>query len=138
MTGLPQQTHPEDLDGGSPTDDRDSSQPPNSAKRRRTARGRGVANLTTEQLERKRANDREAQRAIRERTKSQIEGLKARIHELEGSQPYHDLQLVVRERDAARAELVELRRRVEASMATLQPILNPASGLNGMRRHRSN
>ena len=31
---------------------------------------RGVANLTPEQLAKKRANDREAQRAIRERTKS--------------------------------------------------------------------
>jgi hypothetical protein len=51
------------------------------SKKRRTAgsSSRGVANLTPDQLAKKRANDREAQRAIRERTKNQIENLERRI-----------------------------------------------------------
>ncbi len=50
-------------------------------KRRKTAgsSSRGVANLTPEQLEKKRANDREAQRAIRERTKNTIGQLETKI-----------------------------------------------------------
>jgi regulator of replication initiation timing len=38
--------------------------------------------LTAAQLERKRANDREAQRAIRQRTKDHIDSLERRIQEL--------------------------------------------------------
>ena len=38
--------------------------------------------LSDAQLERKRANDREAQRAIRQRTKEQIENLQKRVAEL--------------------------------------------------------
>jgi hypothetical protein len=53
------------------------------SKKRRTtgssSSSRGVANLTPDQLAKKRANDREAQRAIRERTKNQIENLERRI-----------------------------------------------------------
>jgi hypothetical protein len=41
-----------------------------------------VATLTAAQLARKRANDREAQRAIRQRTKEHIESLERRIAEL--------------------------------------------------------
>ena len=50
-------------------------------KKRRTAgsSSRGVANLTPDQLAKKRANDREAQRAIRERTKNTIEQLERKI-----------------------------------------------------------
>ncbi|KAK3316659.1 hypothetical protein B0H66DRAFT_604937 [Apodospora peruviana] len=42
---------------------------------------RSVASLSPQQLERKRANDREAQRAIRARTKSEIAGLKNMLDE---------------------------------------------------------
>jgi hypothetical protein len=73
-----------------------------------------VANLTPEQLAKKRANDREAQRAIRERTRNTIEALEGRIRELESQQPYRELQRVVLERDQARAECEELRRRLGA------------------------
>ncbi|RAL61740.1 hypothetical protein DID88_002806 [Monilinia fructigena] len=48
----------------------------------RKSTGRGVANLTPEQLAKKRANDREAQRSIRQRTKLQIETLETRIRDL--------------------------------------------------------
>lgn len=54
------------------------------AVRRRTSRAgtRSVSTLSAAQLERKRANDREAQRAIRQRTKEHIEQLERRIVEL--------------------------------------------------------
>ncbi|KAF2171770.1 hypothetical protein M409DRAFT_63363 [Zasmidium cellare ATCC 36951] len=75
---------------------------------------RGVANLTPEQLAKKRANDREAQRAIRERTRHTIESLEQRIRELESQQPFQELQRVVQERDRALAECEELKRRLAA------------------------
>jgi regulator of replication initiation timing len=53
------------------------------AKRRPSRAGtRSVSTLTAAQLERKRANDREAQRAIRQRTKDHIASLERRIAEL--------------------------------------------------------
>ncbi|KAF1809610.1 hypothetical protein P152DRAFT_377094, partial [Eremomyces bilateralis CBS 781.70] len=53
------------------------------AKRRASRAGtRSVSTLSAAQLERKRANDREAQRAIRQRTKDQLESLQRRIDEL--------------------------------------------------------
>jgi hypothetical protein len=73
---------------------------------------RGVANLTPEQLAKKRANDREAQRAIRQRTKDTIETLANRIKELEGQQPFQELQKVAQERDAALRECEELRKKL--------------------------
>lgn len=51
-------------------------------KRPSRAGTRSVSTLTAAQLERKRANDREAQRAIRQRTKEHIENLERRIAEL--------------------------------------------------------
>ena len=55
-----------------------------SSARRRTSRAgtRSVSTLNAAQLERKRANDREAQRAIRQRTKEQIESLEKKVAEL--------------------------------------------------------
>lgn len=88
----------------------------NSRKRRATGApgSRGVANLTPDQLAKKRANDREAQRAIRERTRNTIDSLEQRIREFESQQPFQDLQRVVQERDRALAECEELRRRLGA------------------------
>ncbi|ERF69856.1 hypothetical protein EPUS_05398 [Endocarpon pusillum Z07020] len=43
---------------------------------------RSVSSLSAKQLERKRANDREAQRLIRQRTKDRIDGLEQEISEL--------------------------------------------------------
>jgi hypothetical protein len=122
-----------------PEDAHDDTQPqPAGSKRRRTgaaptaaASSRGVANLTPEQLARKRANDREAQRAIRERTKNQIDRLNQRIRELESQQPYHDLQVVLREKDAVQAENADIRKRLESVVAIIQPVLRAAGGLNG-------
>ncbi|PLB37452.1 bZIP transcription factor [Aspergillus candidus] len=51
-------------------------------KRESRAGTRKVTSLSAEQLERKRANDREAQRTIRQRTKEHIEDLEHQVREL--------------------------------------------------------
>ena len=89
---------------------------------------RGVASLTPDQLAKKRANDREAQRAIRERTKAQIETLERRIHELTSQQPYQELQEVIRQKDAIQAENVEIKRRLTSILHIIQPLVG-AQGL---------
>ncbi|KAK0378871.1 BZIP transcription factor [Colletotrichum limetticola] len=103
-----------------------ASQPPgDSNKKRRVGPGsRGVANLTPEQLAKKRANDREAQRAIRERTKNQIENLERRIQELTSQQPYQELQAVQRAKEAVEAENAELKRRLATFIASIQPLIS--------------
>ncbi|QDS77323.1 hypothetical protein FKW77_004808 [Venturia effusa] len=84
----------------------------NKRKRVGGSSARGVANLTPQQLERKRANDREAQRAIRERTKQQIDRLNDKIRELESAQPYRDLQAVISQKEAVEAENVDIKRQL--------------------------
>ncbi|KAL4880177.1 hypothetical protein BJY04DRAFT_81423 [Aspergillus karnatakaensis] len=60
-----------------------SNQDPSQSKKKETRAGtRRVTSLTAEQLERKRANDREAQRTIRQRTKEHIERLELQVAEL--------------------------------------------------------
>ncbi|KAF6839235.1 bZIP transcription factor [Colletotrichum plurivorum] len=102
-----------------------SHPPDNTNKKRRTGPGsRGVANLTPEQLAKKRANDREAQRAIRERTKNQIETLERRIQELTSQQPYQELQAVQRAKEAVEAENADLKRRLQAFISSVQPLIS--------------
>ncbi|EXJ64442.1 hypothetical protein A1O7_00778 [Cladophialophora yegresii CBS 114405] len=104
------------------------------AGRKRKAGGagsRGVASLTPEQLAKKRANDRDAQRAIRERTKHTIENLERRIEELTSQQPYQELQEVIRQKDAIQAENEEIRRRLASVMSLIQPIIG-AQGLTDL------
>ncbi|KAJ5767390.1 uncharacterized protein N7511_005006 [Penicillium nucicola] len=61
-----------------------SSKEAPSLKRRESRSGtRKVSSLSAEQLERKRANDREAQRSIRQRTKTNIEQLEAQVSHLQ-------------------------------------------------------
>lgn len=112
-------------------DDNASSPAQAGRKRKATSGSRGVATLTPDQLAKKRANDREAQRAIRERTKQQIEALERRIQELTAQQPYQELQNVIRQKDAIQAENEEIRRRLASIMSILQPIVG-AQGLTGM------
>ncbi|KAF3918245.1 hypothetical protein ABW21_db0200515 [Orbilia brochopaga] len=50
---------------------------------KKKTRSRTISSLTAEQLARKRAHDRDAQRAIRTRTKNQITALETRVKELE-------------------------------------------------------
>jgi hypothetical protein len=106
-----------------------SSSDANANKKRRTAAGtngsssRGVANLTPDQLAKKRANDREAQRAIRERTKNQIENLERKIRDLTSQQPYQELQHVLRQKESVEAENVDIKKRLSSVMGLIQPIL---------------
>lgn len=55
---------------------------PGLKKRPSRAGTRSVTTLTAAQLERKRANDREAQRAIRQRTKDHIDTLERQVRDL--------------------------------------------------------
>jgi hypothetical protein len=67
----------------SPMSDSKSKASSTGVKKRPSRAGtRSVSTLTSAQLERKRANDREAQRAIRQRTKDHIDSLERRIREL--------------------------------------------------------
>lgn len=92
---------------------------------------RGVANLTPQQLERKRANDREAQRAIRERTKQQIDRLNDKIRELESAQPYRDLQAVITQKEAVEAENVEIKRQLAQFINIFRSYIPGGQGLEG-------
>jgi len=95
--------------------------PPNPRKRKHEGYPpRGVDALTPEQLAKKRANDREAQRAIRERTKDTITTLEARIKQLETQEPYQDMQSIMKARDDALAENVELKKTIRNIMKLAQ------------------
>ena len=108
----------------SPASSTSNRQPPSAKKRRTSASGsRGVANLTPEQLAKKRANDREAQRAIRERTKGQIETLERRIQELTSQQPYQDLQHVIQQKEAVEAENEDIKGRLNSVLTIIQPLI---------------
>lgn len=115
---------------GNSEDDNDAPSPDPtlsvSDSRKRRAPGtssRGVANLTPEQLAKKRANDREAQRAIRERTKNQIESLEARIRELTSTQPFQELQHALRQKEQVEMENADIKKRLASVMSILEPLL---------------
>lgn len=105
------------------------TEPQAPTKKRRTSTtgssSRGVANLTPEQLAKKRANDREAQRAIRERTKGQIEKLEKQIQELTSQQPYQELQHAIRQKEAVEADNKEIKARLASALSLLQPLVGP-------------
>lgn len=105
----------------------DAASPSSSDNKKRRTTGstssRGVANLTPDQLAKKRANDREAQRAIRERTKNQIENLERRIRELTSQQPYQELQHVLRQKELVEAENVDIKKRLATVLSLIEPIL---------------
>jgi len=73
---------------------------------------RSVTTLNAEQLARKRANDREAQRAIRQRTREHIERLENRIKELSENNPESDaaFEAVQRRNAELEDELRQLRK----------------------------
>jgi len=75
------------------------------------------------------ANDRESQRAIRERTKHQIETLERRVQELESGEAYQRLESVVREREELRAENEDIKARLTSVLAIVQPILGIGIGI---------
>ncbi|OQD82131.1 hypothetical protein PENANT_c023G10328 [Penicillium antarcticum] len=84
---------------------------------------RGVANLTPDQLAKKRANDRQAQRAIRERTKGHIEALEQQVRDLSSQKPFLNLQAALQQNEAIRSENRELRQGLKAAMDIIQPLL---------------
>jgi hypothetical protein len=100
------------------------------AGRKRKASGagsRGVAGLTPEQLAKKRANDRDAQRAIRERTKHTIVNLERRIAELTAQRPYQDLLEVIKQKNIVQAENAEIRGKLAEVIAILGPYVKDKS-----------
>jgi hypothetical protein len=88
-----------------------------------SANPRGVANLTPDQLAKKRANDREAQRAIRERTKNQIGNLERKIRELTNQQPYQELQRALRQKEQVEAENADIKKRLHSVLGLIRPVL---------------
>ncbi|EQB47614.1 hypothetical protein CGLO_13221 [Colletotrichum gloeosporioides Cg-14] len=89
-----------------------SAEPSKPAKRKGT---RSVSTLTPSQLARKRANDREAQRAIRARTKEHIERLERELEELKSERNRDQSQTVqelLRKNKALEEELFKLRESV--------------------------
>ncbi|OLN81157.1 hypothetical protein CCHL11_09525 [Colletotrichum chlorophyti] len=86
-----------------------SAEPAKPTKRKGT---RSVSTLTPSQLARKRANDREAQRAIRARTKEHIERLERELEELKSERNRDQSQTVqelLRKNKALEEELFKLR-----------------------------
>ncbi|KAH8698844.1 hypothetical protein BGW36DRAFT_151334 [Talaromyces proteolyticus] len=79
-------------------------------KRESRAGTRKVTSLTAEQLERKRANDREAQRTIRARTKEHIENLEHQVAEL--SAKGEQVDRVLQRNAALEAEIAHLRQQL--------------------------
>ncbi len=80
---------------------------------------RSVSRLSPSQVARKRANDRQAQRAIRARTKQQIERLEREVEALR-SQPSRDrtIQELLRQNKALEVELRLLRERKTGTVST--------------------
>ncbi|TVY25918.1 hypothetical protein LHYA1_G005240, partial [Lachnellula hyalina] len=117
----------------SPTNAHNSDSNSNNKKRRTgpstSTSSRGVANLTPEQLQKKRANDREAQRAIRERTKNQIENLERKIRDLTSQQPYQELQHVIRQKELVEADNADIKKRLASVLSIIQPVLGPHTAL---------
>jgi serine phosphatase RsbU (regulator of sigma subunit) len=92
------------------------SQEPSKSSRRKGPRS--VSTLTPSQLARKRANDREAQRAIRARTKEHIERLEQELEEAKASQG----------RDKMVQELIERNKALEAELARLRASMGVPAG----------
>ncbi|KAM7182816.1 hypothetical protein V8F33_013998 [Rhypophila sp. PSN 637] len=83
------------------------AEPAKTTKRKGT---RSVSTLTPQQLARKRANDREAQRAIRARTKEHIERLERELAELKSRQNGDEtVQNLIRRNKALEREIIALR-----------------------------
>ena len=101
-----------------------------SKKRPSRAGTRSVTTLTAAQLERKRANDREAQRAIRKRTKDHIENLERQVRDLTAQQSTNTSQKMMelmRRNDELEQENAVLRTRLSHAVAALG-VPDPSGG----------
>lgn len=83
-----------------------------------------------------RPTDREAQRAIRERTKNQIDTLEKKIRELTSQQPYQELQAVIRAKEAVEAENAEIKNRLATVMSIIRPMMGNLAGIGKWLRTR--
>ncbi|EGU73820.1 uncharacterized protein FOBCDRAFT_139249 [Fusarium oxysporum Fo47] len=93
-----------------------SSAEPAKPKRKGTRR---VSTLTPARLARKRANDREAQRAIRARTKERIERLERELAELRSKQGHDQtVQELLRRNKAIEKELIRLKEIMKVPMTS--------------------
>lgn len=93
-----------------------SAEPVKPSKRKGT---RSVSTLTPSQLARKRANDREAQRAIRARTKEHIERLERELEELKSNQSRDKtVQELLRRNKALEEELFRMKETVGVSITS--------------------
>lgn len=103
----------------------DDDSPATAGRKRKlnSTSSRGVAHLTPDQLAKKRANDRQAQRAIRERTKTHIDALEQQVRDLSSQKPFLDLQAAHRQNESMRSENRELRQGLRAAMDIIQPLL---------------
>lgn len=101
---------------------RQASAPGYTQPRKRASRAgtRSVTTLSAAQLERKRANDREAQRAIRARTKEHIDKLERRLHELtSGSHQNEQLMASVKRNRELEEENAVLRAKLQQAHYSL-------------------
>lgn len=122
----PSRLNSTDADAETPGTENDTGMVSSTAGRKRkqsSLSARGVANLTPEQLAKKRANDRQAQRAIRERTKVHIDALEQQVRDLSSQKPILDLQTALRQNDSVQAENRELRQKLQAVMDVVRPAL---------------
>ncbi|KAF7597574.1 hypothetical protein BBP40_000052 [Aspergillus hancockii] len=113
---------PADADTETPAPDNGGG-PAGRKRKLNSTSARGVANLTPDQLAKKRANDRQAQRAIRERTKSHIDSLEQRVRELSSQKPFLDLQAALKQNEAIQAENREIRQGLKAILDVIQPLV---------------
>ncbi|KAH7120104.1 hypothetical protein B0J13DRAFT_680741 [Dactylonectria estremocensis] len=91
-----------------------SAKPPNGTNTNSTRR---TSNLTPSQLARKRANDREAQRALRARNKDYVKTLE---RELEGLKSrFQTLEELLRRKMALEDELLRLKEEIDLSVTSL-------------------
>ncbi|OGM43680.1 hypothetical protein ABOM_008817 [Aspergillus bombycis] len=102
-----------------------SNPDPQPKKRESRAGTRKVTSLSAEQLERKRANDREAQRTIRQRTKEHIERLEHQVAELKSKGEQYDH--VVRRNTALENEIRALKQQLALARSG-QAYSSPAEG----------
>ncbi|KAF2483734.1 hypothetical protein BDY17DRAFT_153367 [Neohortaea acidophila] len=89
------QSHSDSQQYGLTMSEPESASSSSNKKRASRAGTRSVSTLSAAQLDRKRANDREAQRAIRQRTKAQIEGLENGINDLRAAKEASEKALAV-------------------------------------------
>ncbi|PWY88695.1 hypothetical protein BO94DRAFT_48031 [Aspergillus sclerotioniger CBS 115572] len=104
-------------------------EPPTTKKRESRAGARKVTSLSAEQLERKRANDREAQRTIRQRTKEHIERLEHQVAELKAKGEQFDD--VVRRNVALEHEIRALKHQLAVASRQGYPGMEGSYGNNG-------